>query len=90
MMLQDSITQLEIDIENYEISIKSYNSQVAQLEKERAKVSDNEKLSYTTQIMTTQNSIKRAEYEMKSKQAEWEPEEAYCLCDGDQSDSGYH
>lgn len=69
---QDSITQLEIDIENYEISIKSYNSQVAQLEKERAKVSDNEKLSYTTQIMTTQNSIKRAEYEMKSKQAEME------------------
>ena len=69
---QDSITQLEIDIENYEISIKSYNSQVAQLEKERAKVSDDEKLSYTTQIMTTQNSIKRAEYEMKSKQAEME------------------
>lgn len=69
---QDSIAQLEIDIENYEISIKSYNSQVAQLEKERAKVSDDEKLSYTTQIMTTQNSIKRAEYEMKSKQAEME------------------
>lgn len=69
---QDNITQLEIDIENYEISIKSYNSQVEQLEKERAKVSDDEKLSYTTQIMTTQNSIKRAEYEMKSKQAEME------------------
>lgn len=69
---QDSIAQLEIDIENYDISIKSYESQVAQLEKERAKVSDDEKLSYTTQIMTTQNSIKRAEYEKKSKTAEME------------------
>lgn len=69
---QDKITQLEIDIENYEISIKSSESQVAQLEKERNKVSDNEKLSYTTQIMTTQNNIKRYQYEMKSKQAEME------------------
>ena len=69
---QDKITQLEIDIENYEISIKSSESQVAQLEKERAKVKDDEKLSYTTQIMTTQNNIKRYQYEMKSKQAEME------------------
>ena len=69
---QDKITQLEIDIENYEISIKSSESQVAQLEKERNKVSDDEKLSYTTQIMTTQNNIKRYQYEMKSKQAEME------------------
>ena len=71
---QDKITQLEIDIENYEISIKSSESQVAQLEKERNKVSDDEKLSYTTQIMTTQNNIKRYQYEMKSKQAEMEGE----------------
>lgn len=69
---QDSITQLEIDIENYDISIESTNTQITQLEKERAKVSDDEKLSYTTQIMTAQNSIKRYEYEKKSKQAEME------------------
>ena len=69
---QDKITQLEIDIENYEISIKSSESQITQLEKERAKVKDDEKLSYTTQIMTTQNNIKRYQYEMKSKQAEME------------------
>ncbi len=69
---QDKITQLEIDIENYDISIKSSESQIAQLEKERSKVSDDEKLSYTTQIMTTQNNIKRYEYEKKSKQAEME------------------
>lgn len=69
---QDKITQLEIDIENYEISIKSSESQVTQLEKERDKVKDDEKLSYTTQIMTTQNNIKRYQYEMKSKQAEME------------------
>ena len=69
---QDKITQLEIDIENYDISIKSSQSQITQLEKERAKVSDDEKLSYTTQIMTTENNIKRYEYEKKSKQAEME------------------
>lgn len=69
---QDKITQLEIDVENYEISIKSSESQITQLEKERDKVKDDEKLSYTTQIMTTQNNIKRYQYEMKSKQAEME------------------
>ena len=69
---QDSITQLEIDIENADITIESTKAQIGQLEKERAKVSDNEKLSYTTQIMTAENSIKRTEYEKKSKQAEME------------------
>lgn len=69
---QDSITQLEIDIENADITIESTKAQIEQLEKERAKVSDNEKLSYTTQIMTAENSIKRTEYEKKSKQAEME------------------
>ncbi len=69
---QDSITQLEIDIENEEISIESAEAQITQLEKERDKVSGDEKLSYTTQIMTTQNSIKRSEYTIKSKQAEME------------------
>ena len=69
---QDSITQLEIDIENSDISIESAQAQIKQLEKERSKASADEQLSYTTQIMTTENSIKRSEYEKKSKQAEME------------------
>lgn len=69
---QDNIAQMEIDIENYDITIESTQAQIAQLEKERAKVSEDEKLAYTTQIMTAQNSIKRAEYEKKSKQTEME------------------
>lgn len=69
---QDSITQLEIDIENYEIEIESTNATIAQYEKERAKVSDSEKRAYTTSILTAQNSIRRAEYNIKSKQAELE------------------
>lgn len=69
---QDSITQLEIDIENADISIESAQAQIKQLEKERDKASADDKLSYTTQIMTTENSIKRSEYEKKSKQAEME------------------
>ena len=69
---QDSITQLEIDIENYEIEIESTNATIEQYEKERAKVSDSEKRAYTTSILTAQNSIRRAEYNIKSKQAEME------------------
>lgn len=69
---QDSITQLEIDIENYEIEIESTNATIAQYEKERAQVSDSEKRAYTTSILTAQNSIRRAEYNIKSKQAELE------------------
>lgn len=69
---ENTIAQLEIDIENYDITIESTEGQITQLEKERAKVSEDEKLSYTTQIMTAQNTIKRAEYEKKSKQAEME------------------
>ncbi len=69
---QDSITQLEIDIENYDIDIESTQAQIAQYEKERAQVSDSEKRAYTTSIMTAENSIRRAEYNKKSKQAELE------------------
>ena len=69
---QDSITQLEIDIENYEIEIESTKATIAQYEKERAQVSDSEKRAYTTSILTAQNSIRRAEYNIKSKQAELE------------------
>ncbi len=69
---QDSITQLEIDIENYDIDIESTQAQIAQYEKERAQVSESEKRAYTTSIMTAENSIRRAEYNKKSKQAELE------------------
>lgn len=69
---QDSITQLEIDIENYDISMESSQSQIKVLEKERDKASSDDKLSYTTQILTIENSIKRSEYEKKSKMAEME------------------
>lgn len=69
---QDNITQLEIDIENYDIEIEATKAQIEQYEKERAKVSDSEKRAYTTSIMTAENSIRRAEYNKKSKQAEME------------------
>ncbi len=69
---QDQITQLEIDIENADISIESDQNQVKELEKYRDKAKEEDKLSITTQIMTTQNSIKRYEYEKKGKIAEME------------------
>lgn len=69
---QDNIAQLEIDVENYDITIESTQNQITQLKKERDKVSEDEKLAYTTQIMTAENSVKRSEYEKKSKQVELE------------------
>lgn len=69
---QDNITQLEIEIETSEITVESTKAQITQLEKERNNASADEKLAYTTQIMTAENSIKRAEYEQKSKRAEME------------------
>ncbi len=70
---QDSITQLEIDIENYDIEIEATKAQIAQYEKERSLVtSETEKRAYTTSIMAAENSIRRAEYNKKSKQAEME------------------
>lgn len=69
---QDNITQLEIDIENYDIEIEATKDQIAQYEKERSKVSAAEQRAYTTSIMTAENSIRRAEYNKKSKQAEME------------------
>ena len=43
-----------------------------QLEKEKKEASDDEKLSYTTQIQTAQTDIKKTEYEKKSKSVEIE------------------
>jgi len=66
------LRQAELDLEQLTNEISTLNSQIAQLEKEKANVSADEKLSYTTQIQTGQNDVKRAEYNQKSKSAEIE------------------
>lgn len=66
------LSQAELDLEQLTNEISTLNSQIALLEKEKANVSADEKLGYTTKIQTAQNDIKRAEYNQKSKSVEIE------------------
>ena len=45
-------------------------AQIAQLEKEKKKASEDEKFSYTTEIQTAQMDLKKAEYEKKAKEVQ--------------------
>ena len=66
------LQQAELDLESIENNINSLKNQISVLEKEKAKVSADEKLSYTTQIQEAQNELSRAEYNKKSKNIEIE------------------
>ena len=48
------------------------NNQIKYLENEKAQAPSSEAFSYTTQILTAQNDVKRAEYNKKSKEMEIE------------------
>jgi len=66
------LSQAELDLEQLTNEVSTLNSQISLLEKEKANVSAEEKLAYTTQIQTAQNDVKRAEYNQKSKSVEIE------------------
>lgn len=68
--IQDSLeeAQLELDrLKNEEISL---NEQIATLEKEKKKASQDNQLSYTIEIETNKMNLKKNEYNQKSKQTE--------------------
>lgn len=67
---EDKVAQAEIEIEKAEGEIEVSEKAIAQYEKEKAKASSDDQLTYTTNILTEQNSIKQNEYEIKSKQLE--------------------
>ncbi len=69
---EDKLEQDEIDIERAKNDIETSNAQITQLEKEAASASEDDKLTYTTQILSEQNSIKQNEYDIKSKEVEIE------------------
>lgn len=66
----NQIAQIRLDIEGITNDIASYNGQIADLEKERKEVPEDMRLEYTTQIQTLQTTIRQAEYDKKSKEAE--------------------
>ena len=67
---QDKLAQAQIDLERTQNDIATSKANKEQLEKEKAKASADDQLSYTTRILTEENSIKQSEYEYKSKQLE--------------------
>lgn len=65
-----NLSQAELELERLSASITSLKEQVKLLNSQKASVSTEEKLEYTSQILNTENELKRAEYDVKSKQVE--------------------
>lgn len=70
--MQDSLSEAEIDLERKQNDIDTTNQQIAELQAEKKTAPADEQLSYTTQIQTAQNTVKRTEYGIKSKKVEIE------------------
>lgn len=67
---QMNLDQAKLEMERITNDITSMTNQVTNLEKERAKASADDQLDYTIQITSTNASIKKSEYELRSKSAE--------------------
>ena len=70
--MEENLAQAEIDLDRLANEIEQTKEQIASLKKEKASASADSQLSYTTQINTAENEIKRKEYEQKSKKMEIE------------------
>ncbi len=60
----------KLELESIGNEILSMNRQIATLESEKANASNDDKLGYTVQIQSLQNSVKRAEYNKTVKELE--------------------
>lgn len=67
-----NLSQSELELERLGASITNLNEQIQLLKSQKASASQEEKLEYTTQILNMENELKRAEYDKKSKQVEFE------------------
>lgn len=70
--LELTVSSAELEVEQLQNSIVSYESQISELEKEKKKASSSDKLSYTLQIQEAELNKAEAEYNLKQKQAELE------------------
>lgn len=74
--MQLSLDKLYLDRESYENTIAASENEIAELEKERAKASSGQQLSYTLQIDSREADIREAQYNMALKDKEIEAMEA--------------
>ena len=68
--LQLTLDKQRLEKEQLEATIENYKTQIADLEKDRNRVSAANKLQYTIQIQTTQVDLKEAELNLKAKEKE--------------------
>ena len=68
--IQESLEEAQLDLDRLKNEAASLNEQIATLEKEKKKASQDNQLSYTIEIETNKMNLKKNEYSQKSKQAE--------------------
>ena len=69
---QMKLSEAELELERITTEISTLYNQIETLQNEKEKAPESEAFSYTTQILTAQNDVKRAEYNQKSKGVEIE------------------
>ena len=67
--LQLALDKARLELEQMEATIESYKQQIDELEKERKKAKESNKLEYTIQIQSVQLDLKEAEINIKAKEA---------------------
>lgn len=70
--LELQLEQQKLELEGIDNEISDYNSQIADLQKEKASAPADQQLDYTTRIQSLQTSIKQSEYNRRSKESEME------------------
>lgn len=64
------LAEANLEIERLQTSLQTSNAQIEQLEKEKKNASEEDKLSYTAEILSLQSAIQQAEYDIKVKELE--------------------
>lgn len=70
--LQLSLDKQQLELEQLRAAIEGYTGQIADLEKDREKAKEADKLAYTVQIQTLQVDLKEAELNLAAKEKEVE------------------
>ena len=70
--IQMKLSEAELELERIGTEISTLYNQIETLQAEKEKAPESEVFSYTTQILTAQNDVTRAEYNQKSKGVEIE------------------
>ena len=68
--LQLALDKQKLELEQLQASIDSYTDQIKDLEKERNRASDNNKLQYTVQIQSLEVDLKEAQLNLAAKERE--------------------